>query len=78
MKNFKQCCAEVAIKNKLGNNLVTGHRFAYYEEAAIEFAKQVVDECLISAKIKWVTDITAADYQEIDKDSILSVKEKIY
>ena len=31
---FKQCCAIIAKKNKLGGTLVTGHRVSFFEEAA--------------------------------------------
>ncbi len=41
MKTYKECCAEVAQKHKLGNSLVIGHKPALFEEAAIMFAGQV-------------------------------------
>lgn len=39
-KTYKQCCAEVAAKHKLGKSLVTGHRAGYWEEAAEMYAGQ--------------------------------------
>ena len=38
---FKECCSIVAQKHKLGNNLVTGHKYSYYEEAAIMYAELI-------------------------------------
>ena len=40
MKSYKQCCAEVAVKHKLGKSLVAGHLSKYWEEAALIFADQ--------------------------------------
>lgn len=40
MKSYKQCCAEVAIKHKLGKSLVAGHLTKYWEEAAELYATQ--------------------------------------
>jgi hypothetical protein len=40
IKTFVQCCSEIAKKYKLGNNLVMGHKFSYFEEAAELFANQ--------------------------------------
>jgi len=75
MKSFKQICSEIATKHRIGNSLVTGHKYAYFEEAALEFAKQAVDECANSAEIVWETDYLGDEWLVIDRDSILKVKE---
>jgi len=38
--SFEQCKTEVARKHGLGNSLVTGHRAAYFAEAAEMYASQ--------------------------------------
>ena len=78
MKSFKSICDEIAIKNRIGSSLVTGHKYAYFEEAAIAFAKQAVDECANSAEIVWETDYLGDEWQVIDRDSILKVKDLIH
>lgn len=78
MKSFKQICAEIAAKNRIGSSLVTGHKYAYFEEAAIEFAKQAVDECANSAETVWETDWLGDEWKSIDRDSILKVKELLH
>ena len=75
MKSFKEICSEIAEKNRIGSSLVTGHKYAYFEEAAIEFAKQAVDECANSAEIVWETDWLGDEWKVLDRDSILKVKE---
>lgn len=44
MKTYKQCCSQVAIENKIGTTLVTGHRSKYWEQAAEMYAKELKEE----------------------------------
>lgn len=44
MKTYRECCSEVAIKYKLGKNLVIGHKPVYWEEAAEMYAMQFKKE----------------------------------
>lgn len=44
MKSYKQCCSQVAIENKIGTILVTGHRSKYWEEATEMYARELKDE----------------------------------
>lgn len=78
MKSFKQICSEIATKHRIGNSLVTGHKYAYFEEAALEFAKQAVDECANSAEIIWESDWLGDEWKVLDRDSILKVKELLH
>lgn len=49
MKTLKDFQKEVAIKYRLGNELVNGHLAKYFNEASIEFAKYHVELALKSA-----------------------------
>lgn len=37
---YEQCCIEIAIKHRVGNNLVTGHKASYFTEAAELYARK--------------------------------------
>jgi hypothetical protein len=72
MKTLKDFQKEVAIKYKLGEQLVMGHRKTYFDEATIEFTKYHVEEALKAAaynaetyRVKFTNDY------EVNKDSIL-------
>ena len=43
MKTLKECQKEIAIKHKLGQSLVTGHRAAFFSEASELYAQQYKD-----------------------------------
>lgn len=40
MKTFEECCEIIAKKYGLGKTLVTGHKFAYFKEAAELYKNQ--------------------------------------
>ena len=54
MKNltYEECCSSIAVKYKLGNNLVTGHSAKYWKEAAELYKNQDCDLCKAMNHIK--------------------------
>jgi hypothetical protein len=65
---FKECCEVIAKKYKLGKCLVTGHRFAYFEEAAQLFTEQRPsdEECQREAE-EWVDAMYGSGEDEMQK-----------
>lgn len=72
MKTYKECCNEVAKAHKLGNNLITGHKAVYYEEAAAMYVKEVIDHIGVSIAMCDVV-YTPEDWQII-KSKLLENK----
>lgn len=67
MKTWKDCCNKIAKKHKLGESLVTGHKAGYYEEAATEYAKEVLEEAI---------DIMWNEYRA-DATKLIELKDKL-
>lgn len=78
---FDKCCQQVALNNKLGKNLVTGHRRTYYNEAVELFAKEIhnnaLDLALQNVEITYLGGNSDINDFEIDKQSIEQLKIKI-
>lgn len=79
MKTYQECCAEIAQKHKLGNNLTTGHKAKYFQEAAKLYAEGVVDECAEKAETQEWPDYQGENesFYTVNQESILKIKEQL-
>ena len=78
VKSLADFQSEVAQRHGLGKSLVIGHKVSYFNEATMLFANQAVEMCAESAEQINTAPMNSYEaHYEIDKQSILNVKDQL-